>query len=180
MTKTEDSRKESQASSPCQVRFNLPPSAQATGDSPQRRSTPQTVRPPLPELCRENSRKVSPNNCRTIPLNSHPLSQRQCAESLYCSKQKPEAKPESCEINENYVNVIGEAEDCDDESDELELSSTASSKCCSEDLLLLSSVNYKPPLSLGAIDRIKRHCSVDIDTDFIANFNYDFLNDNII
>lgn len=31
-----------------------------------------------------------------------------------------------------------------------------------------------------AIDRIKRYCSVDIDTDFIANFNYDFLNDNII
>lgn len=76
------------------------------------------------------------------------------------------------------MHVVGEAEDCDDEN---ELSSTALSKCCSEDLLL-SSVNYESPLSLGAIaiDRIKRYCSVDIDTDFIANFNYDFLNDNII
>ena len=111
-----------------------------------------------------------------IPCNSHPLSQCLCAESLYCSKQEPEAKPESCEKS---VDIIGEAEDCDDEPDEIKLSSSASWKCCSEDLLT-TFVNYKPPLSLGAIDSIKRYCSVDIDTDFIANFNYDFLNDNIM
>lgn len=142
LTKTEDkySRKESQASSPCKVRFNLPPSARATGNSPQRRSTLQTVRHSLPEVCRENSPKDSPNNCWIIPPNSHSLSQQQCAVSMYCSKQKQEAKPE------NSVHVVGEAEDCDDEN---ELSSTALSKCCSEDLLL-SSVNYESPLSLGA------------------------------
>ena len=89
--------------------------------------------------------------------------------------QNPETNLESREINTNFVDVVAEVEDSDNDS-EIELSNSASCKCCSEDFLV-SLVN---PLSFGAIDRIKRYCSVDVDTDFVANFNYDFLNDNII
>lgn len=36
------------------------------------------------------------------------------------------------------------------------------------------------PLSTKELNRIKRYHTVDIDTDFIANFNYNFMNDNVI
>ena len=36
------------------------------------------------------------------------------------------------------------------------------------------------PLSVRELSRIKRYHTVDIDTDFIANFNHDFINDNVI
>ena len=192
----EASRKEpSTVSSPCkQVRFNLPPSALVASQSTQQPSKPLTTllqrshcsrdTPPhytSTEIhCKSSPQRPSTKyNNWTIPASSHPLSQHQCARLSCCSKQRLEAKLENFEYDkktdddDNDCEADNVGEESEDES-EMECSSP---KCWNPEAFFSLA---KPPLSPLEMDRVKRYFNVDIDTDFIAHFNYNFFNDNII
>lgn len=122
-----------------------------------------------------------------ISPNSHPLSQRRCstATSLLRNGTSPKMELKRCDVW-----IHAKAEDSVAESDDKsarESSTTASHSdrldCLNKPFVSLSSNQLQPTLAArsNVMDKItKSYCTVDLDTDFIANFNFDFLNDNII
>lgn len=50
----------------------------------------------------------------------------------------------------------------------------------SESYSLNRKMSAECPISMRELNRIKGYHTVNIDTDFIVNFNHDFMNDNVI
>ena len=125
------------------------------------------------------------NNWTVSSPESHPLSQSQCCSQTSLSNKNKVEKFDKCTELEH--SAYDEKELKMEKSTKPRKSTNAStnaSQKCSNRTVYGTPVDQTPPLSSSsndhAMDRITRYCTVDLDNDYVANFNFDFLNDDVL